>query len=73
MWPKIVLFLLVNSVVANDLSFAQETYVNESPDHDQVIDSTHQYGNIESYSGSSRFTRFMYRLFYKPVDIRGGK
>ena len=65
---KIVLILLVISVVTNDISFAQETHVKKvTPDQDQGIDSTHLYGNIESYSGSSRFTRFMYRLFYKPV------
>ena len=67
MWLKIVLILLVNSVVANDLSFAQETHVKDTLHYDQRNDSTHLYGNIESYSGSSRFTKFMYRLFYKPV------
>jgi hypothetical protein len=54
MWLKIFLFLVVISVANSVISFAQ-------------VDSTHLYGNIESYSGSSRFTRFMYRLFYKPV------
>ena len=65
---KIILILLVISVAVCDISFAQETHVKkETPIQDQGIDSTHLYGNIESYSGSSRFTRFMYRLFYKPV------
>jgi hypothetical protein len=68
MWLKIVLILLAISVVTSDISFAQETHVKKDfPDQDQCIDSTHHYWNIESYSGSSRFTRFMYRLFYKPV------
>jgi hypothetical protein len=67
MWLKTVVILLVITVVASDISFAQETYVKKDIPGHQGIDSTHRYGNIESYSGSSRFTRFMYRLFYKPV------
>ncbi len=30
-------------------------------------DTTHLYENIETYSEQSKFTRFMFRLFFKPV------
>ncbi len=45
--------------MANDLAFAQEI----SP----LEDSTHLYENIENYTDKSKFTRFMFRLFFKPV------
>jgi hypothetical protein len=67
MWLKIFLILVVISVANCVISFAQESHLKrDTPDH-QGKDSTLLYRNIESYSGSSRFTRFMYRLFYKPV------
>ena len=53
MWLKTVIFLLSISLVSNGVSLAQEPT---------------SYENIESYSTSSRFTQFMYRLFYKPIE-----
>lgn len=50
---KTVIILLSITVVTNDFLLAQERP---------------SYENIESYSTSSRFTQFMYRLFYKPID-----
>ncbi len=43
----------------SDFAFAQQDTVK--------TDSTHLYKNIESYSKRSKFTRFMYRLIFKPV------
>jgi hypothetical protein len=43
----------------SDVAFAQQTPVK--------ADSTHLYKNIESYSKRSWFTKFMYRLIFKPV------
>ncbi|GAO31462.1 hypothetical protein [Geofilum rubicundum] len=52
MWLKTVILLLGISFLYHDYALAQE-----KP----------RYENIESYSTSSRFTQFMYRLFYKPI------
>jgi hypothetical protein len=53
MWLKTVILLLSMSVVSLDASLAQKST---------------SYENIESYPTSSRFTQFMYRLFYKPIE-----
>jgi hypothetical protein len=45
----------------NDFAFAQETTVK--------TDSTKIYTNIENYSKRSKFTKFMYRLIFKPVAV----
>jgi hypothetical protein len=52
MWLKTVIILLSFSFMGHNPAMAQETP---------------SYENIESYSGSGKFTQFMYRLFYKPV------
>ncbi|MHC1776529.1 MAG: hypothetical protein AB9834_14085 [Lentimicrobium sp.] len=46
-------------VMASDAAFAQQP--------DEKKDSSHLYENIEAYSGRSKFTKFMYRLFFKPA------
>ncbi len=52
----------------NDISFTRENFLEKDTLHyDQRNDSTHLYENIESYSERSKFTKFMFRLFYKPV------
>ncbi len=56
---KIIFILFIISVLTCDFAFAQQPAVK--------ADSTHLYENIESYSNRSKFTRFMYRLFFKPV------
>ncbi|MBW6491264.1 MAG: hypothetical protein K0B15_08745 [Lentimicrobium sp.] len=46
-------------ILTSDYTYAQQTPAKK--------DSTLLYGNIEDYAERSRFTRFMYRLFFKPV------
>lgn len=58
---KIVFIILLISVQAGDFALAQQPDVKK--------DSTLQYENIEGYVDQSRFTRFMYRLFFKPVGV----
>ena len=52
-----IFFFVLISI--SDFVIAQETPVK--------TDSTHLYKNIESYSKRSKFTRFIYRLIFKPV------
>ncbi|MDD3892731.1 MAG: hypothetical protein PHE03_10575, partial [Bacteroidales bacterium] len=59
MWFKIVVILFFVSLIANDFAFAQEISAPK--------DSTLLYKKIETYSDRSKFTRFMYHLFFKPV------
>jgi hypothetical protein len=59
MWFKITFILCFAFVLTSDYTYAQQTPAKK--------DSTHLYENIEAYSGRSKFTKFMYRLFFKPV------
>lgn len=52
-----ILFFVL--LLSNDFAFAQDTTVQK--------DSTQLYENIETYSEKSGFTKFMFRLFFKPV------
>jgi len=61
MWIKTIFFFIIFSILTCDLAFAQKNPVNK--------DSTILYKNIESFSGRSKFTRFIYQLFFKPVVI----
>lgn len=56
---KNIFILLFVSVLICDNAFAQQPVVK--------TDSTHLYENIEAYSKRSKFTKFMYGLFFKPV------
>lgn len=56
---RYVLILLFVLLITNDKAFAQDTIAQK--------DSTQLYENIENYSERSKFTKFMYRLFFKPV------
>jgi hypothetical protein len=60
MWFKWILILLIITCCTNGNSFAQETPVKK--------DSTQIYKNIESFSGKRKFTKFMYKLFFKPAS-----
>jgi len=62
---KTVFIILLVSVYAGDFARAQQPDVKN--------DSTLKYENIEAYNDQSRFTRFMYRLFFKPVGVSTGK
>jgi hypothetical protein len=56
---KNIFILLFVSALTFNFAFAQQPVVK--------TDSTHLYENIEAYSKRSKFTRFMYGLFFKPV------
>jgi hypothetical protein len=60
MWFKWILILLIFAGCTIGNSFAQETPVK--------IDSTQIYQSIESFSVKRKFTKFMYKLFFKPVS-----
>jgi hypothetical protein len=59
MWFKIILILSICLVLTSNDVFAQEKPAKS--------DSTNIYKDIESYSKKSKFTKFFYRLFFRPV------
>jgi hypothetical protein len=59
MWMKSAAVLFFVLLIANEPAFAQESTAPK--------DSTLLYENIESYSEKSKITKFMFRLFFKPV------
>ena len=59
MWFKAIFILLVVLIVSTGDAFGQE-----KPDKK---DTKEFYQDIESFSDKSKFTRFMHRLFFKPV------
>jgi hypothetical protein len=59
MWIKSAAILFFVLLLTNDFAFAQEPVAQK--------DSTRLYENIETYAEKSRFTQFMFRLFFKPV------
>lgn len=59
MYCKRLSFLIIISLFTSNFSFAQQKKA--------ANDTTRRYENIESYSGRSKFTKFMYRLVFKPV------
>jgi hypothetical protein len=59
MWFRNFLILVVISLSAFSSASGQQPDVKKDPNH--------LYENIEAYSGRSKFTKFMYRLFFKPV------
>ena len=61
MWFKKYFILFFVSFLLSDFVFAQQIPVKK--------DSTILYKNIESFSGHSKFTQFMYSLVFKPVAI----
>ncbi|HBL76089.1 MAG: hypothetical protein A2W90_11785 [Bacteroidetes bacterium GWF2_42_66] len=56
---KFIITLLLVSALTSGSAFAQQT--------PEKKDSTHLYENIQTYSEGSKFRKFMYRLFFKPV------
>lgn len=60
MWLRNVIILVLTFSLANDFAFAQETPIPK--------DSTHLYENIENYSEQSKVVKYLYRLFFKPVQ-----
>jgi len=59
MWFKNILFLFTLSALTSDFAFPQQTTAKK--------DSTHLYKKIETYSKQSKFTKFVYPIFFKPV------
>ena len=60
MWIKSLAILFFVLLITNDFAFAQDAIAQK--------DSTHLYENIETYTERTRFTKFMFRLFFKPVS-----
>lgn len=70
MWFRTIVILFLFSVLFSGSAFARQTPEKQ--------DSTRLYEDIEAYSEGGNFTRFMYRLFFKPVvpdpvKAKGGK
>jgi hypothetical protein len=59
MWFKNIFMLFLISISISDFAFAQQTTVKR--------DSTKLYKKIESFSGRSKFTKFMYHMVFKPA------
>jgi hypothetical protein len=59
MWFKNIFILFFVSILLSDFAFAQQAPAK--------ADSTNLYKNIESFSKRSKFTKFVYRLIFKPV------
>jgi hypothetical protein len=64
MWFKTIFILLFVSIIATDLAVGQST--------SSKAETKKLYDNIESYSGKSKFTKFFYRMVFKPA-ARGSK
>ena len=65
-WCKRFYMLFIVSILTlNDFAFAQKTPAK--------IDSTKVYKSIESFSLQSKFTRFAYQFFFKPVTPNTSK
>lgn len=59
MWFRIIFISCIITVLSGDFAFAQKKTAQK--------DSTHLYENIESFSVKSKFTKFVYRLVFKPL------
>lgn len=65
MWFKIIFILFFVSILSNDFAFAQKDTAK--------TDSLHLYEKIESYSKRNKFTKFLYRLVFRPVETNSPK
>jgi hypothetical protein len=61
MWFKNIFIFIFVSILLSNIALAQKTPGKS--------DSTNLYKNIESYSKRSKFTKFMYRLIFRPVAV----
>lgn len=59
MWFRKLLLLVFVVLLTTDLAFAQEKTTKK--------DSLRLYQNIENYSERSKFTKYVYHLFFRPV------
>lgn len=59
MWRRNFLLIVIISISICDFAFAQEKPAKK--------DSTQIYQNIESFSVKRKFTKFIYKLFFKPT------
>ncbi|MFO7658693.1 MAG: hypothetical protein R6W78_16660 [Bacteroidales bacterium] len=62
---RVIVTLIIGSIFTNSVVYAQELPAQE--------DSTHIYENIESYSKRNKFTKFVYRLIFKPATSSAPK
>jgi hypothetical protein len=60
MWIRNILLILIISISICDSVFAQQTPAKN--------DTTQIYKNIESFSVKRKFTKFIYKLFFKPAS-----
>ena len=65
MWFRNI-FILFFSVIISDIAYAQGLSIKDSSHFSEKIDSTHINKNIESFSGRSKFSKFMFHLIFKP-------
>jgi hypothetical protein len=65
MWFRNIIILSVIALFLNESLLGQSTPAK--------TDSTKIYKDIESYSKKSKFTRFMYQFFFKPVTVSSAK
>lgn len=65
LWLKNIILILFVSLILSEFIFSQEIPVKK--------DSTQLYKDIESYSKRRGFTKFMYRLVFKPVETTSQK
>jgi hypothetical protein len=59
MWFKTIFILLFVSIITTGLAVGQST--------SSKAETKKLYDNIESYSGKSKFTKFFYRMVFKPA------
>ena len=60
MWIRNILLIIIISISICDFAYAQETPAKN--------DTTQIYQKIESFSVKRKFTKFMYKLFFKPAS-----
>jgi len=64
-WFKNIFLLVFVLILTSDFAFAQKTPAKK--------DTAKLYENIESYSRRSKFTKFVYRLIFRPVATTSNK
>ena len=70
MWVRVLAISCLLSMATVEMALSQEIQAGENSARSDSIkaDSTKIYRDIESFSDHSKFTKFMYRLFFKPGD-----
>ncbi len=66
MWFRNI-FILFFFVIISDIAYAQGLSIKDSSHFSEKIDSTHLNNNIESFSGRSKFSKYLFHLIFKPT------